>query len=94
MKIQAIKTFPNLSHMFIKGDELELILILTTEDKIVTFNPVKENGKMVEKYSPILIPKGSYKSSFIRTKDGREYPSEEIIRRVGYIPYEKMFIKI
>lgn len=97
MKVQAIKTFPQLKDIFVKGDILELEPIL--RDKDVELHPGQQiknkvTGKWEQVIPPIIAKKGEYNGYRLIVPDGRRYTDSCIYDMVGNKNLSEMFIKL
>lgn len=97
IKVKAIVTLPNVSHIFKEGDILDLEVHLRKNDIVLMDAQYSDNtpdGNYKETSPAVIAKAGTYESYTLITSDGRRYSEDIIHDFVGYKKLSDMFIKI
>ncbi len=97
MKVRAIKTYPQLQHIFKEGDIVTIEPILYDKDTVIVNEWWSRDNNYVKKEKladEVIAKKGTFKGYTLIAENGKEIVDTSIVNMIGNKPLEEMFIKI
>lgn len=92
MKVRVIKQFPGFKGILDLGDDVEIIAILSTEEKLICNQLRDGKGNII--FPKQVAPVGSFEGYTFKSKNGNEYSDKWIRDWIGYVPMNEIFKKI